>query len=130
VPGAALAAEQGDSGAQLPVLVEVDAVLLVEGDVDHAVVRGDVQGAARGQLLGQALDQPVHVHELTAPGVRVDAEAVALAVDLRVVRVDQRAVTGGQLLGREVHAVLAGQPPVERAAAEGDLGQRGVLEVG
>src|SRR6478609_3872151 len=40
VAGPALAAEQGDAGRQLPVLVEVDPVL--RGDVDHAVVGGDV----------------------------------------------------------------------------------------
>lgn len=42
VPGPALASEKGNSGAQLPVVVEVDMVFL--GDVDHAVVGGDVQG--------------------------------------------------------------------------------------
>ena len=83
---------------------------------------------ARRQLLGEALDEPVDVHELAAPGVGVDAESVALAVDLGVVRVDQRAVAGSELLGGEVHALLAGEPSVERAAAERDLGQRGVLE--
>ncbi|CAM5484014.1 hypothetical protein SALBM311S_10202 [Streptomyces alboniger] len=95
--GAALAAQQGDPGAQFPVLVEVDAVLLVEGHVDHAVVGGDVQRGARRQLLGEPLDQPVDVHQPAAPGVGVDAEAVAGAVDLGVVRVDQGAVARGQL---------------------------------
>ena len=126
--GPALAAQQGDSGAQLPVLVEVDARLLVEGDVDHAVVGGDVQRGAGRELLGEALDEPVDVHQLAAPGVGVDAEAVALAVDFAVVRVDERAVAGGQLLGREVHPLLAGEPAVEGAAAQRDLRQRGVLE--
>ncbi len=124
----ALAAQQGDPGPQLPVLVEVDAVLLVEGDVDHAVVGGDVERGARRELLGEALDQPVDVHQLAPPGVGVDAEAMPGAVHLGVVRVDQGAVPGGQLRGRQIHPLLPAQPPVEGAAAERHLGQRGVLE--
>src|SRR5690606_20859226 len=128
VPGAALTAEQGDPGAQFPVRVEVDAVLLVEGHVDHAVVWGDVEPAALGELFGQTLNEAVDVHELAAPGVGVHAEAVAGAVDVGVVRVDQGAAGGGELSGRQVHALLAGQPPVEGAAAERDLRQRRVDE--
>ena len=81
-----------------------------------------------GQLLGEALGEPVDVHQLAAPGVGVDAEAVALAVHLAVVRVDQRPVPGGELRRGEVHPLLAGEPAVEGAAAERDLGERGVLE--
>lgn len=126
--GPALAAEQGNARAQLPVLVEVDPGLLVERNVDHAVVRGDVQGGAGWQLFGEALHETVHIHQLAAPGVGVDAEAVPLAVDLAVVRVDERPVTGGEPVRGQVHPLLAGEPAVERATAQRDLGERSVLE--
>ena len=59
MPGPRLAAEQGQPGPQVGMLVYVELVL--RPDVHHAVVRGHVQAGTRGQRAGQLLGQLVHV---------------------------------------------------------------------
>ena len=116
---AALAAEEGDARLQLPVLVEVDAVLLVEGDVDHAVVGGEHKEVAvtHGGVVTQAEGPQAavaHFHGVYHIAEAVDGHehgigAATVRRDLRVTR------TGVPLIRRSFRTVSVNRHRFPRA---------------